>query len=140
MNNQKSGIIPYYIKNEKVFVLLMKPSNIKYGGDRYQIAKGNIDGDDTLFETAIKEGHEELGLKTKNIIDGVMYNEKTHISGKYSKYDIHTFYCKINDINDFDIPHYETGSTKWFREDELSKVRKNQKNIIKNSIVKIKGK
>lgn len=132
---KKSGIIPYYIDNGDVEILLMKPSNPAYGGSDYQIAKGNVDGDESLEDTALREGEEELGLKRSNIIN-INKIGSNFING----YELHVFTAKVNNKTDFNAPHYETGSVEWFKVNKLDKnIREDHYKIILDIIKHIDG-
>jgi len=37
----RAGVIPYFIENDEIKMLFMKPSKEKFGGNKFQIAKGN---------------------------------------------------------------------------------------------------
>jgi 8-oxo-dGTP pyrophosphatase MutT (NUDIX family) len=106
----KAGVIPYYIdENGATNILLMKPSDPAYGGDKYQIAKGMIDKGESVKETALREGEEELGLIRDNI-SGDVYLGFDNIQD----YALHVYMVRVIDKNNFNNPHYETGSTRWF--------------------------
>lgn len=107
----RAGIIPYFIDGESVHFKFMKPSDPKFGGPDWQIAKGRVEGDDDNLATALREGAEELGLKESNITSitelGV-YLGRTCI-----------FICEVKDASDFDPFHYETGAVVWFTLNEF---------------------
>jgi 8-oxo-dGTP pyrophosphatase MutT (NUDIX family) len=64
----RAGTIPYIVDNNEILMMFMKPSNVEYGGDRFQIAKGRIeDGEDTKT-AALREAREELGMFLSNIV------------------------------------------------------------------------
>jgi len=102
----RSGIIPYYMNDKnQITMLFMIPSNTKYGGDQYQLGKGRIDGNETPEEAALREGHEELGLKGNNIMNifkvGIFLG-RTHV-----------FAVNILDSEDFDNYTLETSAVDW---------------------------
>jgi 8-oxo-dGTP pyrophosphatase MutT (NUDIX family) len=101
----RAGIIPYFINGDSIQYKFMKPSDPKFGGPDWQIAKGRVEGDDDNLSTALREGAEELGLKESNIISVTelgVYMGRTCI-----------FICEIKDIHDFNPFHFETGDVKW---------------------------
>lgn len=102
----RAGIIPYIYINNKLKMLFMLPSESKYGGDKFQIAKGKIDEGETPLEAALREGNEELGLFIGNIVS-------TKSLGKTMLGRTHFFIAKIKDRNLFGDPHFETKLTKW---------------------------
>jgi len=67
---ERAGAMPVYKDEDgKYYVALMKPSDPKYGGTAYQVAKGQIDTKngkkESPEETAVKEVWQELGIKIK---------------------------------------------------------------------------
>ncbi len=111
----RAGIIPYvYDTNGNIQFMFMKPSDPKFGGPDWQIAKGRVEGDDDNLSTAIREGFEELGLKESNIVNVV---ELGVFLGRTC-----VFICRVHDKNDFDQFHYETGAVIWLTVDEFKKV------------------
>jgi len=62
----RGGVIPYYIENDEVKMMFMQPSNGKYGGSDFQIAKGKIDKGEEIEDGAFREAEEELGLFLPN--------------------------------------------------------------------------
>jgi len=101
----RSGVLPYIIKDDEIQILFMKPSDPKYGGDSFQMAKGKQEEGESPLETALREGGEELGLFKHNIEQtydlGVMLG-RTNI-----------YVVKIKDPNLFGDPHFETSETSW---------------------------
>ena len=110
----RAGFIPYYIEDDTVHVMLMKPSDTKYGGDRFQLAKGKVDDGEKSEEAATREAHEELGLKASNL------KSKTYL-GRFLGYT-DVYYGEIIDKDDFDETTYETAETKWMPIEEFLKV------------------
>ena len=119
---QKAGIIPSYKESDgNLSILLMKPSDSAYGGDKYQIAKGCIDKGESVKEAALREGEEELGLIRDNI-SGLFYIGFDMIK----EYELHAYVATVLDKKLFNKPHYETDSTKWFTKDNLNMLREEQ--------------
>lgn len=116
-NNQvfRAGIIPYTINpiNGEIRYMFMKPSDPKFGGPDWQMAKGRVEGDDDNMDTAIREGAEELGLKESNIIS---VNELGSYLGRTT-----VFICEVKNESDFNPFHYETGDIIWMNVEEFSK-------------------
>lgn len=101
----RAGIIPYVINEGTVYFKFMKPSDAKYGGPDWQIAKGRVENDDGNLPTALREGAEELGLKESNIIS---VTELGVFLGRTC-----VFICEVEDADDFGPFHYETGDVVW---------------------------
>lgn len=117
MNKNKilrSGVIPYYIDSEgEIHMYFMKPSDPKFGGPDFQLAKGRIDEGEDAERTALREGEEELGLKLENI----RYHQ---FVGNHYFNETHTVYiAKIKNKDDFNEPCYETGETIWMTPDQF---------------------
>lgn len=110
----RAGTIPVYINDDGVMeMLFMKPSDSRYGGPDYQIAKGRIEDNETPYETAIREAEEELGLRERNILETIdcgTWLGRTHI-----------YVALVEDKEDFGDFHFETESTKWFTLDQFVK-------------------
>lgn len=110
---QRAGIIPYFIEPDgRISMLFMKPSNPKYGGDVFQIAKGRVEDGETNKDAATREGGEELGLFNGNISSIVSVG--TFLG--YTEF----FICLVNDKDMFGDPHFETGTTQWMTPEEFS--------------------
>ena len=107
----RAGFIPYYIHDGSLYVMLMQPSNPKFGGSEFQMAKGRVEEGETHMEAAIREATEELGLRECNIVS-------TQFLGLYFNYT-EVYYGEIKDKDDFGDFHFETGATKWMHIDEF---------------------
>jgi 8-oxo-dGTP pyrophosphatase MutT (NUDIX family) len=109
----RAGFIPYYVENETIYVLMMKPSNAKYGGTQFQIAKGKIEAGEDAETAALREAKEEIGLLASNVVS-------VHYLGRYlGRTSI--FYGEIKDKNNFIDTTYETDVTKWMSIEEFLK-------------------
>lgn len=101
----RAGIIPFYVEDTNIYMLFMKPSDEKYGGKYFQIAKGKREDGETNIQAALREGFEELGLLKENIetiIEVGNFLGRTNI-----------FLAKIKDKNNFTEFHFETEKTEW---------------------------
>lgn len=128
----RGGVIPYYIENDEIRMLFMKPSDEKYGGSAYQIAKGKLETNETPEQCAFREAQEELGLFLPNII------ERNDL-GQFGK--IRCFLAKIKDPEMFGDYDEETESTKWMTPDQfMEEGREWQRPIIKAAIRMIEKK
>ena len=127
----RSGCLPYYIKDGEIQILYMLPSKEKFGGDKFQIAKGKHEEGESPLETGMREAGEELGLFQGNVI-------KTHHLGKFlGRTDF--FIVKIKDPDQFGDPHFETKETKWMTPDEFnSEGRGIHKAVVKAAVRWIK--
>ena len=107
----RSGVLPYYIDEGEIKILFMRPSNPKYGGDVFQMAKGKHEEGETPLEAGLREAGEELGLFSGNI-------EKTHSLGNFLGRTT-VYVVKIKDPEMFGDPHFETEETKWMTPEEF---------------------
>jgi len=107
----RSGVLPYYIEENTVKMLFMRPSDPKFGGDTFQIAKGKQEEGEDSQTAGLREGKEELGLFSGNI-------EEIHNLGKFlGRTDI--FVVKITDPQLFGDPCFETAETRWMTLEEF---------------------
>lgn len=107
----RAGLLPYVIECGEVKFLFMKPSNPRYGGDRFQIAKGKIETGETPEVAAIREASEELGLVPTNIGPTTFLGE---FLGRTS-----FFIAPVLDRDNFNTPCFETSETAWLSLDEF---------------------
>jgi len=126
---ERGGVIPYYIKDGEIQMMFMKPSDKKFGGENFQIAKGKIEDGETPIEGAFREAKEELGLFGPNI-------EQTDSLGRFGRINI--FIAKIKDPDMFGDTTSETGAVTWWKPQEFqSQGRGWQKPIVKAAVRKI---
>ncbi len=126
---ERGGVIPYYIEGDNILMMFMKPSDKKFGGENFQIAKGKIEQGETPIEGAFREAKEELGLFGPNVL------ESTPL-GRFGK--IHMFLAKIKDPNMFGDTTDETGAVTWWTPEQFQSNGRNwQKPIIKAAVRKI---
>lgn len=120
----RAGVIPYYTDDTgTIRMLFMKPSNTQYGGDldpntgdyviRYQLAKGRVEKYEKPEEAALREGEEEVGLITDNIMSF------HHVGTFLGRTDV--YIARIKDPNNFKPYHYETESIKWLTLEEFDR-------------------
>jgi 8-oxo-dGTP pyrophosphatase MutT (NUDIX family) len=123
----RGGVIPYYIQDGEIRMLFMVPSDPKYGGPAWQIAKGKIDPEDaSVEEGAFREAQEELGLFLPNVIE-------RHDLGVFGK--IHMFLAHIKDPNLFGAHDDETGAVRWMNPSEFqAEGRDWQRPIVKAAV------
>ena len=111
----RAGFIPYYVSDDgKVFVMFMKPSDGKYGGKQFQIAKGKIEDGEDAKTAAIREASEEIGLKEENL-DNCRY------FGTFLGYT-ELYYGRVKDKDDFGSTTHETEEAKWIEVEEFYKI------------------
>lgn len=124
------GIIPYYFENSRLYIQLMIPSDIAYGGRGPQMAKGRVDVGESTLAAATREGGEELGLKQSNI-KSISHLKAFNITGLTVNYVLEVYLVEVKNKKDFNKPHYETKSARFYEyNDAVKKVRSNQRNII----------
>lgn len=127
----RAGIIPYIIKDSELHMLFMKPSDPKYGGDVFQIAKGKLEEGETAEQAALREGNEELGLFSGNI-----EGEVESLGDWLGRTTF--FIAKIKDEKMFGEPHFETGETKWMTPEQFTSIGRGlHKSIVKAAVRKI---
>lgn len=112
---KRGGVIPYHITEDgEIKMMFMRPSDAKYGGPDWQIAKGKIDEEDDDIEAgSFREAEEELGLFTPN----------TKNAQKLGTFLGHTtvFITEVIDPSPekFGDPTDETKDTKWMTLEEF---------------------
>ena len=89
----------------------MKPSNPKFGGKDFQIAKGKQEQGESDKETAFREAGEELGLFSGNIVH-------KHDLGNFLG-RTRVYLAEIKDPDMFGDPDDETGAVKWMTPEEF---------------------
>lgn len=110
---QRGGVIPYIIEDGEVHMMFMKPSDAKYGGDVFQIAKGKIDDGEDIRTGSFREATEELGLFIGNV-------DKEKKLGKFLG-RMTVYVARIKDKNMFGDPNYETGAVAWMTPEEFAR-------------------
>lgn len=125
----RGGVIPYYIKDGEILMMFMQPSNPKFGGPKFQIAKGKIEDGESPQEGAFREAKEELGLFGPNV-------EFPNTLGQFG--NVYMYIAKIKDPDMFGDTTDETQATTWWTPEEFaSKGRSWQKPIVKAAARKI---
>lgn len=123
----KAGVIPYIRTDRGVEMLFMVTSDAKYGGPDPMIGKGYIDPGETPEQAALREGHEELGLKHSNFVGNPFIVKDSEIQGLDDSYGMRVMAVEVKSKEDFDVPHYETEYTVWLTAAEYyERGRKNQ--------------
>lgn len=120
----RAGMIPYLIEDGEVLMMFMKPSETLYGGDQFQLCKGVVEDDDESTRiAALREGAEELGLRSENIMS---VTELGNFLGRTT-----VFVARVENQTNFDTPHYETDEVTWLTCDQFLKVgRELHKDIV----------
>lgn len=102
----RAGVIPYIrLPEGEVKMLFMRPSDARYGGNQFQIAKGKVEPDEHFSDAAFREAFEELGLIPENIIHQQYFGV---VLGK-----THLYLAEVRDANNFADTTFETAETKW---------------------------
>lgn len=142
MNNifDKSGVIPFCKVNGELWVLLVTPTNPKFGGSNPQVCKGIIeDKYDIYFDgriTAMRELQEETGIILKDDDEMVYYGhynlQKKILKGLYMDYRLHIYYFEMKEK--ILHPLSETDGeviANWYRiPTALKTIRRDQKHIL----------
>lgn len=127
---EKAGTIPYVVINNEVEFLFMIPSDSKYGGSKPQIAKGVIEKNEGIEETAIREAIEEVGI--------LKYEELFKVlQVKIKDYILHIYAMHLLDKKTGSF-HYETKEVIWLKEKDIEKVRNDQRETINYAMKRIK--
>lgn len=126
----RAGFIPYFVGDDSIQMLFMKPSDPKFGGPDFQIAKGKVDPGENAEQAALREAKEELGLFTGNVKNVVSL-------GKFLGRT--TFFIgEVEDKQLFGDPDFETEEVRWMTVDEfMQHGRGLHKPIVKAAIRKI---
>ena len=127
----RAGVYPIYIDESQIFVYMMVPSKKKFGGALPQMGKGGIEKGELPEHAAMREGHEELGLRASNVKKLRQLATDT-IEGKKEIYDITVFVAEVFEKDDFDPHGYEAKWSGWVDLEEAVKVsRKNQQHFLR---------
>lgn len=129
--SNRAGVYPIYFDDEgKIHVKLFIPSDPKFGGSNMQMAKGGIDDGERSYDAALREGHEEIGLKRNNIKSMKLLTD-TQMTGKNAHYKIYVFVAEVIDPYDFDPMGFEASWTGWVELNEaIAKGRANQQQFL----------
>jgi len=127
----RAGVIPYFVENGEIKMLFMKPSKEKFGGNKFQIAKGKQEEGESDETTAFREAGEELGLFLGNVV------QKKDLGTFLGRTRI--FVAEIKDVDMFGDPCSETAEIKWMSLPEFKDSGRDiHKPIIKAAIRSIK--
>lgn len=133
----KAGVVPFYIENNNIKIMLVIPSNPAYGGTHYQISKGRQDGNEKPIETAKREAFEEMGLDKSNVSD-FFFCAKEKIQGMTRSYNLHIFAAEIKNPLKFSKSDFEIKTKNWIDADNIMIIRRTQQSLIKKVIKQIK--
>ena len=132
----KAGIIPFFRRTDGTIIMqFMVSSDARYGGAAPQISKGNIDVGEDVITAALREAHEELGVKQSNIFaSSLRVIHEGLFELKTTSYDMTIFAAEVIDLGDFDDPHYETAYTVWLTREQFAKYgRKQHREIVEKA-------
>jgi hypothetical protein len=137
----KVGIVPFILPSMKIMVMKPKAEAKHLGEPSFQIAKGtrriyinenwcDMREDDlryadesfheTLIGTALREGQEEIGLKSTNIKRLFDMGGFTFVSASRGVVKpLHLFAAEIADENDFSEFEATTGEARWMTPEEF---------------------
>ncbi len=129
----RSGVLPYHIDEEGILKLLfMRPSDPKFGGDSFQIAKGKHEEGEDAETAGLREAEEELGLFSGNV---EVLTRLGKFLGRTSM-----FVAKVKDPDMFGDPCYETAETKWMTPEEFQEEGRDlHKPVVKAAVRYIKN-
>lgn len=131
---KKAGIIPYLKIDGEIHMMFMTSSNPDFGGPFPSIAKGLIDAGESPLQAAVREGHEELGLKESNMAGPIKLVWSGIVKGQEATYPLTVFAVEVANQIDFDEPHYETGKIHWFTMAEFARRGRESHQIISKMV------
>lgn len=109
----RAATICYHVADDRsIEMLFVIPSDIEFGGDRPQLCKGKVEGDESDLEAALREAKEEVGLFESNV-DGD-FHELGMFLGRTT-----VFVCKVKNRDMFGLPDFEIESTHWMTMDQF---------------------
>lgn len=110
----RAGLIPYMrdVSGELIFMMMVS-SNPKFGGPRPMLSKGKIEEDETVFECAIREAEEELGLVRLNMIGQPKLLIEERVVLRSGAYHLTVYSVEIRDRWNFGKWCDETEYTEW---------------------------
>lgn len=132
----KAGMIPFFRRADGTIIMqFMVSSDARYGGAAPQISKGNIDPGEDVMTAALREAHEELGLKENNILAaGMRVVHEGLFELKTTSYDMTIFAAEVISLDDFVDPHYETAYTVWLTREQFAKYgRKQHRDLVEHA-------
>jgi 8-oxo-dGTP pyrophosphatase MutT (NUDIX family) len=131
----KAGVVPFLDDGRALFAV---PSDSHFGGAEPAIAKGRVDGEESVKDAAVREGEEELGLRKSNMAAEPFLGWSGTLTGLDATYKMSVYAVLVKDEDAFDKPDYETKSTHWFtRQEFMTKGRKSQHEIMDKIFDKI---
>ena len=127
-NIDRGGVIPYYIAdNGDIMMMFMKPSDSRYGGKEFQIAKGKIEEGESIEDGAFREAAEELGLFIPNTRNHKLLGT---FLGRTTVY-----LAEVIDKDKFGDPTDETSDVAWMTPEQFqSEGRDLHKPIVKAAL------
>jgi 8-oxo-dGTP pyrophosphatase MutT (NUDIX family)/predicted nucleic acid-binding Zn ribbon protein len=137
---QKAGFLPYHRDaSGQVRFLFVLSSDPACGGDRFMVAKGNVDKGETTMQAGLREGKEECGVRQNNLIPGtVKLGWRDYITDMLETTALSIFMGEVKDPNAFDTPDYEIAETKWMTPEEFYQTgRKSHIPIVRGCVSKL---
>lgn len=128
---KRAGGIPWLIENGIIKMMLMIPSDQKYGGPDPQIAKGKIEDNEKPELAAFREVAEELGLKRSNLVNQLSLGSPENTLFMY------LYLMEVKNAKDFEEPCFETGSVLWITENDIEVVRELHRPLIQQAFSNI---
>jgi len=135
----KAGIIPFVKdKNENTSIILVRPTDPKFGGNMPQICKGMVDKKEPVRAAAVRELKQEVGIGVEkidliNTYDIVKYHKIPFFTNSY---ELSVFCTKLKEK--FDLTNLENDgevTADWYDLSQASKIiRLTQREILKDFI------
>lgn len=135
----KAGIIPFIRTERGIEMLFMRSSDPDFGGPDPMISKGHIDHGETPEQAAVREGHEELGLRQSNFAGRPFLVADQQIKGLTAEYVMRIMAVEVKNKDDFDQPYFETAETMWLTGEEYAQQgRKSQLGFVQALLSKLR--
>jgi len=136
--SDRAGFLPYVMVDGEPLFYFMIPSKENFGGLMPQVAKGRVDKGENVFDAALREAREELGLKRSNLKpETIKLAWRGKLRGKTETYEMTVYTGELKDKRDFKQPHHETGERRWLTASQFSKEGAEQQIKIVNAAKKL---
>ena len=130
MTLKKAGGIPFYIKDDKLFVCLFVSNDGTYGGTAPQIAKGHVDEYETQRDAAVREVFEETGVDVEGAPRHAVFSGP--FAGQVEDYYLSVYLYKLDDRVEPAVG--DEGEGVWYPiEDALCFIRLDQQAILEQA-------
>lgn len=92
---------------------------------------GVIEDNESAFEGALREAHEELGIDLSSYNPTFLHEDsQMHLDGEMRVFSVHNAKVPHTIINDFKLEPNEVAEVKWIEIDELENLQRTQKDKV----------